>query len=110
MSNYVSHEPPAGWEKLQGLFIEKSAYLCTAVDWDSESVNFESLAQVIDYGKWALKECLESKKEMTRLKSQRDELLEALEKLFYAIDCGDEWRICNAQELASDAIAKAKGE
>ena len=58
MSDYVSREPPCGWLKLQSLFIQKSAYLITNVDWDNETVNFESLAQIVDYGKRALSQFL----------------------------------------------------
>ena len=55
----ISHEPPCGWRRLNELFIQKASYLCTAVDWDDEHVNFEYLAQLINYGETALRECLE---------------------------------------------------
>ena len=119
MSEYVSYEPPCGWLKLQSLFIQKSAYLFTHVDWDNEPVNFESLAQIVSYGKRALRECLERKHETDSLKEQRDELLELLELLVCAFESCDETGYVDGHgfidtedltEKARQAIAKAKGE
>jgi hypothetical protein len=57
----VSHEPPCGWEKLNSLFIEKASYLMTGVDWDNQQCDFEALAQLINYGKTALRQCREDR-------------------------------------------------
>ena len=113
MSDYVSHEPPCGWLKLQNLFIQKSAYLITHVDWDNEPVNFESLAQIIDYGKRALRECLERKHEADSLKEQRDELLNALEAIIERWDTPLWKDVPHTAECINAArliVAKAKGE
>lgn len=111
MSDYVSREPPCGWLKLQSLFIQKSAYLITNVDWDNETVKFESLAQIVDYGKRALRECVERKHETDSLKAQRDELLEALEQIFARKDDLLNEYLCEFEILdARKAIAKAKGK
>ena len=116
MSDYVNHEPPCGWLKLQSLFIQKSAYLITHVDWDNEPVNFESLAQIVDYGKRALRECLERKHETDALKAQRDELIGTIEELIKAyenmpnkskVHCGD---LAQPLTKAAICVAKAKGE
>ena len=111
MSDYVNHEPPCGWLKLQSLFIQKSAYLITHVDWDNEPVNFESLAQIVDYGKRALRECVERKHETDALKAQRDELLEASENVLNDwLKRADCMVTKETLEKIIIAVAKAKGE
>jgi hypothetical protein len=85
MSDYKNQEPPCGWRKLEELFIQKSAYLTTHVDWDSEAVKFEYLAQIIDYGKIAISECIGRSTEAEKLKAEHDALIETFELLLSEI-------------------------